>query len=142
MEHLTGMVLGVVFWVFVGAVVLVPVYLKYQDRQRMHETLRIAFEKGQPVPPELITALQSNIAPRQPTTPESDLRRAIILIAVGLGLCGLGYGLYYGLSSVNDIAAYVSGCSVAGAGAIPGLIGIAYLVLWAGRRRSTTDTKV
>jgi len=142
MEHLTGMVLGVVFWVFVGAVVLVPVYLKYQDRQRMHETLRIAFEKGQPVPPELITALQSNIAPRQPTTPESDLRRAIILIAVGLGLCGLGYGLYYGLSSVNDIAAYVTGASVAGSGAIPGLIGVAYLVLWAGRRRSTTVTKV
>jgi NAD+ kinase len=25
MEHLTGMVLGVVFWVFVGAVVLVPI---------------------------------------------------------------------------------------------------------------------
>ena len=142
MEHLTGMVLGVVFWVFVGAVVLVPVYLKYQDRQRMHETLRIAFEKGQPLPPELITALQSNIAPRQPTTPESDLRRAIILIAIGLGLCGLGYGLWYGLSSVNDIAAYVTGGSVAGAGAIPGLIGVAYLALWAGRRRTTTVTKV
>jgi hypothetical protein len=137
MEHLTGMVLGIVFWVFVAAVVLVPIYLKYQDRQRMHETLRIAFEKGQPVPPELITALQSNIAPRRPTTPESDLRRAIILIAVGLGLCGLGYGLWYGLMSVNDIAAYVTGGSVAGAGAIPGLIGVAHLVLWAGRRGTT-----
>jgi hypothetical protein len=142
MEHLTGMVLGVVFWVFVGAVILVPVYLRYQDRQRMHETLRIAFEKGQPLPPELITALQSNIAPRQPTTPESDLRKAIILIAVGLGLCGLGYGLWYGLSSVNDIAAYVTGGSVAGAGAIPGLIGVAHLLLWATRRRTTAVTKV
>jgi len=134
MENLTGMVLGVVFWVFVGSIILVPVYLKYQDRQRMHETLRIAFEKGQPVPPELITALQSNIAPRRPATAESDLRRAIILIAVGLGLCGLGYGLWYGLMSVNDIAAYVTGGSVAGAGAIPGLVGVAHLVLWATRR--------
>jgi hypothetical protein len=142
MEHLTGMVLGVAFWVFVGSIVLVPVYLRYQDRQRMHETLRIAFEKGQPVPPELITALQSNIAPRQPTTPEADLRKAIILIAVGLGLCGLGYGLWYGLMSVNDIAAYVSGGTVAGAGAIPGLIGVAHLVLWATRRRTTSVTKV
>ena len=142
MEHLTGMVVGVVFWVFVGSIILVPVYLKYQDRRRMHETLRIAFEKGQPVPPELITALQSNIAPRQPTTPESDLRKAIILIAVGLGLCGLGYGLWYGLMSVNDIAAYVTGGSVAGTGAIPGLIGVAHLVLWATRRRTTGVTKV
>jgi len=137
MEHLTGMVLGVVFWTFVAAVVLVPIYLRYQDRQRMHETLRIAFEKGQPVPPELITALQSNIAPRQPTTPESDLRKAIILIATGLGLCVLAYGLWYGLMSVSDTAAYISGGSVAGAAAIPGLIGVAHLVLWAGRRRST-----
>ena len=143
MDHdVTGMVLGIVFWVFVAAVILVPVYLRYQDRQRMHETLRMAFEKGQPVPPELITALQTNIAPRRLTTPESDLRRAIILIAVGLGLCGLGYGLFYGLSSVNDIAAYVTGGSVAGAGAIPGLIGVAYLVLWATRRGTTTVTKV
>ncbi len=134
MEHVTGMVMGIVFWTFVAAVVLVPVYLKYQDRQRMHETLRIAFEKGQPVPPELITALQSNIAPRQPSTPESDLRRAVVLIAVGLGLVGLGYGLWYGLMSVSETAAYISGGSVAGAGAIPGLIGVAHLVLWAGRR--------
>ncbi len=134
MEHVTGMVMGIVFWTFVAAVVLVPVYLKYQDRQRMHETLRIAFAKGQPVPPELITALQSNIAPRQPSTPESDLRRAVVLIAVGLGLVGLGYGLWYGLMSVSETAAYISGGSVAGAGAIPGLIGVAHLVLWAGRR--------
>ena len=103
----------------------------------MHETLRIAFEKGQPVPPELITALQSNIAPRQPTTPESDLRRAIILIAVALGLCALAYGLWYGLMSVSETAAYITGGSVAGSAAIPGLIGVAHLVLWAGRRRAT-----
>src|SRR5271167_2299409 len=105
MEHLTGMVLGVVFWLFIAGVILVPIYLRYQDRQRMHETLRIAFDKGLPVPPELISALQSNIAPRRPNTPESDLRKGIVLIAVGLGLVGLGYGLWYGLMSVNEIPA-------------------------------------
>jgi hypothetical protein len=142
MENLTGFVATILFWVFLTAVIIVPIYLKYQDRRRMHETLRIAFEKGQPVPPELIAALQSNIAPRRPTTPESDLRKAIILMAIGLGLCGLGYGLWYGLMSVNDIAAYVTGGSIAGAGAIPGLIGVAHLVLWATRRETTTVTKV
>ncbi len=132
--NITGLLMGIVFWAFVASVILVPIYLRYQDRQRMHETLRIAFEKGLPVPPELITALQSNIAPRRPSTPESDLRRAVVLIAVGLGFCGLGYGLWYGLMSVNDIAAYISGGCTAGVGAIPGLIGVAYLVLWATRR--------
>jgi hypothetical protein len=137
MENLTGLVTPIVFFALIGAVILVPIYLRYQDRQRMHETLRIALEKGQPMPPELITALQSGVALRRPTTPENDLRRALILIAVGLGFCGLGYGLWYGLMSVNDIAAYVTGGSVAGFGAIPGLVGVAHLVLWATRREAT-----
>jgi hypothetical protein len=137
MENLTGFVATVLFWVVLVAIILVPIYLRYLDRQRMHETMRIAFEKGLPVPPELITALQSNIAPRRPSTPESDLRRAVILIALGLGLCGLGYGLWYGLMSVSDVAAYITGGSVAGFGAIPGLVGVAHLVLWATRRNTT-----
>ncbi len=131
----TGMVVGVAFWAFLAAVVIVPRILKSRDRAKMYETLRVAYEKGQPVPPEMIAALQTNVEPRM-ATPERDLRRAIVLIAVGLGLCGLGYGLYYGLSSVNDIAAYTTGGSVAGLGAIPGLIGVAYLILWLTRRNT------
>ena len=133
-EHLSGLIMGIVFWLFVASIILVPIYLRHRDRDRMHETLRIAFEKGQPVPPELIAALQSNVAPRVVLTPERDLRRGVVLIAVGLGFCGLGYGIWYGLMSVNEIAAYTSGASTAGIGAIPGLIGLAYLLLWATRR--------
>lgn len=140
MEHITGLLMGLVFWTFVGAVILVPTWLRYRDREKMHETLRIAFEKGQGVPPELIIAMQSNLAPRRPSTPESDLRRAVVLIAVGLGMCGLGYGMWYGLMSVNEISAYVTGGSIAGAGSIPGLIGVAYLVLWATRRRAPASS--
>lgn len=136
MEHLAAVVVPTVFWVFLAAVILGPIYLKSKDRERMHETLRIAYEKGQPVPPELIAALQSNSNLKTESTPDRDMRRAIVLIAVGLGLCGLGYGLWYGLSSVNDIAAYVTGGSVAGAGAIPGLIGVAYLILWLSKRNA------
>ena len=133
MGSLTGMVLGVTFWAVVAAVVILPVYFRYLEKGRMHDTLRAAIERGQPIPPELIAAIQSATA-RIPPGPERDLRNGLILLAWGLGFCGLGYGLWYGLMSVNDIAAYVSGGSVAGFGAIPGLIGIAYLVLWALRR--------
>jgi hypothetical protein len=135
-EEMTGLLQALAFWIFLAAVILVPLWLRYQERRRMHETLRIAFEKGLPVPPELITALQSNIAPRRPSTPESDLRRALVLIAVGLGCCALGYGLWYGLMSVDETAAYISGGCTAGFGAIPGLIGFAYLLLWATRREA------
>ena len=136
-EHLTGLVMGIFFWGFVAAIIIVPMYLRYRDRGRMHETLRLAYEKGQPIPPELIAALQSNVAPRVASTPERDLRRALVLIAVGLGFCGLGYGVWYGLMSVDEMAAYISGACTAGVGAIPGLIGIAYLVLWATRRNAS-----
>ena len=128
----------IAFWTFVAAVILVPTYLRHQDRQRMHETLRIAYEKGQPVPPELIEALQKNIPVRAPDSPDRDLRRAVILIAIGLGFAALGYGIWYGLMSVDDQAAYISGGSTAGIGAIPGLIGLGYLVLWLARRKTPT----
>jgi hypothetical protein len=135
-ELLTSVLVPVAFFAMIAAIVLVPGYLRSQDRARMHETLRIAYEKGQPVPPELIEALQRNVAPRVISTPERDLRLGIVLVAVGLGFAGLGYGLWYGLMSVNEIAAYVSGGSTAGFGAIPGFIGVAYLILWATRRNA------
>jgi hypothetical protein len=47
-----------IFFSFLAAIILVPQVLIYNDRRRLHETLRIAFERGQPIPPELIMALQ------------------------------------------------------------------------------------
>ena len=48
----------IVFFGFLAAVIIVPQVLRYQERGRLHQTLRLAFERGQPVPPELIAALQ------------------------------------------------------------------------------------
>ncbi len=138
MHDFANVIIVAIFWSFVAAVILVPNYLRHRDRQQMHETLRIAYEKGQPVPPELIEALQSKTPIRPMSTPDRDLRMAIILIAVGLGFAGLGYGLWYGLMTVDDTAAYISGGSTAGFGAIPGLIGVGYLVLWLSRRKTPT----
>jgi hypothetical protein len=127
-----------IFGIFmIIAVVLGPVwirsYFSARERAQLHETLRVAYEKGQPVPPELIESLQSKV--ESPiTTPERDLRRAIVLISVGLGLALLGYGLWFGLMAASDTAAYIVGGAVSGAGAIPGLIGLAYLILYLTKR--------
>ncbi len=126
------------------AIVIGPLWIRSyfaaRERSQLHETLRVAYEKGQPVPPELIEKLTA-ATPRQgvggsssSTGPDADLRRAIILIAVGLGLVGLGSGLFWGFMYVNPIPAGIIGGSTAGAGAIPGFIGLAYLVLWLSRR--------
>ncbi len=135
MDDVIPIVGTVFFWTFLAAVILVPIYLRHRDRSQMQETLRTALEKGQTLPTELVTALQNSVTARTMPTREGDLRRAIVLIAVGLGLCGLGYGLWYGLMTVDDTAAYVTGGSTAGVGAIPGLIGVAYLILWASKSK-------
>jgi hypothetical protein len=128
------------FWGFIAAIVLVPQYLKHKERQRMHDTLRIAIEKGQPLPPELVKNLQSAEMAIPVRGPGSDLRRAVVLIAVGLGLAGLGYGFWYGLMAVNEIPAYIVGGIVAGSGAIPGFIGVAYLILFLTKHDSTAKS--
>jgi hypothetical protein len=140
MESILALMIPITFILMIVFVVLGPIwiinYFKARDRAQMHETLRVAYEKGQPVPPELIASLQA--PPPAETAPQpsvdSDLRRGIVLVAVGLGLVGLGYGFWYGFMIINEIPAYLIGGMVAGSGAIPGFIGLAYLILWLGKR--------
>lgn len=136
---ISGVFHWVIFWSFVAAVVLVPKYLKSRERSKLLDTLKIAYEKGQPVPPELIEALQRGSTPNDESPAispaESDLRRAIVLISVGVGIALLGYGLYYGISYESEEGGAITGAAVAGIGAIPGLIGVAYLLLWLARRQ-------
>jgi hypothetical protein len=112
----------------------------------MYEAIKLGYEKGQPVPPELIAALQGGGVER--TEPvamatsdvNGDLRRAVVLIAVGLGLAGLGAGLDYGISFASGVGGAVTGGIVAGVGAIPGFIGVAYLILWLLSRGAAKST--
>ncbi|HLK23438.1 MAG TPA: DUF6249 domain-containing protein [Caulobacteraceae bacterium] len=131
-----------IFGIFmIIAVVVGPIWIRShyaaRDRAQMHETMRVAYEKGQPVPPELIEKLTESVTRQQTSvgaTADADLRRAVVLIAVGLGLAGLGAGLYYGISFGSEEGGAITGGIVAGAGAIPGFIGLAYLVLYLTRR--------
>ena len=56
-----------IFGIFmIIAICIGPIWIKSyftaRDRAQLHETLRVAYEKGQPVPPELIESLQRNVA--------------------------------------------------------------------------------
>ena len=120
------------------AVVIGPIwirsYYRSKEREQLHATLRAAYEKGQPPPPELIEKLTAETSSSpgglQGAGADRDLRRAIVLMAVGLGLVGLGAGLGWGISLASDIGGAITGGVIAGVGAIPGFIGLAYLVLW------------
>jgi hypothetical protein len=134
-----------IFGIFmIIAIVIGPIWIRshYRERERaqLHETLRTAYEKGQPPPPELIERLTGGgddlRHQRVGSGSESDLRRAIVLISVGIGLGLLGLGLGWGISMADQVGGWITGGAIAGSGAIPGMIGLAYLFLWLGKRRS------
>jgi hypothetical protein len=136
-----------IFGIFmVVALVIGPMwirsYFNARERAQLHETMRTAYEKGQPVPPELIERLTAPPAPRSRLDAydaQSDLRRGLVLIGVGLGVVCLGAGLWYGMSGPSEVGGNIVGGIVAGAGAIPGFIGVAYLILWLARRAGGRD---
>jgi hypothetical protein len=99
-----------IFFAFTSPVALVALILAYKHRKlRMkHETLLKLAEKGVPIPPELL----SESGPR----PNSDLRRGIILVAVGLGLSIF-------MAQVGNGAPWAIGL-------IPAFAGLGYLITW------------
>lgn len=118
MEDIFG---PLIFFTFLGAVIIVPVVLRYRDRARMHETLRAAYEKGQPVSPELLQMLQRDV--KRTSSKFVDLRRAIVFLGIGLGLIAMG-------ASIGQFAGEEALYGTAAAGMIPLFIGAGFLVLW------------
>jgi hypothetical protein len=112
---------GLIFFAFLGSIILVPAILKYRDRARMHETLRTAYEKGQPVSPEMLEMLQKDV--KRSSGKFVDLRRAIVFLGIGLGLIGMGL-------SIGQFAGEEALYGTAAAGMIPLFIGLGFLVLW------------
>ncbi len=108
MDFGTTMVAGMAIILGMGTpIALLGIFLWYKSRKTrmIHETaLRLA-EKGQPVPPELFMGAEE---------PFSDLRRGVVLIALGLGLALFMYQLD----------------KPWGVGLIPLFMGAGYLVVW------------
>jgi Domain of unknown function (DUF6249) len=112
----------------IAAVVIVPQILKSRERARLHDTLRAAYEKGQPVPPELIEALQTDRVVATPTDrSQRDFRIGIVWMFVGLGFVGVGAAFYLMLYTHGGSVETFS--TFAAIGAVPFFIGLAFLLL-------------
>ena len=111
----------------IAAMVIAPFYFRSRDREKLLETVRTAYDRGHPVPPELIAAMQAKQTPVRPS-PERDLRAGIIWLAVGLGVAIFGVLL----SFEEDDAIY----PLLGVASIPGMVGLALIALsFVGRDR-------
>ena len=109
----------ITLFVMIAAIVIFPSYFKSQERQRMAEALRSSIDKGEPLPPEVVTAISSNV--KAPPSPARDLRTGIIWIGVAVGLAVMG--VVIGVEEPD--ATY----PMLGIAAFPGFVGLAFVVL-------------
>lgn len=106
----------------IAALVIVPRYFKSIERQKMAETLRVAIEKGQPLPSEIIDAMSTNVrTPGLPPSPQRDLRIGIIWLGVGVGCAALGAVMSF---EEPDTLYYMLGIAC-----FPVFIGLAFVAL-------------
>lgn len=108
-----------------GGIVGVVTYYRYRRRREVQETIRLAIEKGQELPAEFLETISSpKDLPKKPKK-DQDLRRGIVLMAVGLGIAAFGI-----LVGEEDAVRPLMGI-----GSIPFLIGVALTALWILRSR-------
>jgi hypothetical protein len=96
-------------------IVFIVFFFRSKERAEAQKTIRMAIEKGQPLPQEYLDSLQKT--GRATKSPGSDIRSGLILIAVGVGMAVWAY-IDHG---------YLTG--LAGVAAIPGFIGVALLIM-------------
>ena len=98
------------------AIVAIISINKARNNAELQKTLRMSIEKGQPLPAEFVESM-SRIIPKA-KNPMNDIRGGLILIAVALGLLVASYiDNGFGIHNISGFAA------------IPGLIGVALLIL-------------
>jgi hypothetical protein len=98
--------------ILAGVITVSAMYFSHHQKKMLHETTRLALERGQPLSPELIATL-SNEARCSRRGGRNDIRQGLILMAVGAGLI-----LF--MSRIADELRFV--------GAIPGFIGVTLFI--------------
>jgi hypothetical protein len=113
-------IVGIIFG-SIAAVIIVPFWLRSQERIRVQETLRAAIESGQAMPTEVMENAARNVDLRPAPSPARDLRTGIIWLGVGLGFVMLGVAL--GFEDPDSTVPLIA-CA-----AFPIFIGLAFIVL-------------
>jgi hypothetical protein len=103
----------------IAVIVVAPRWLKSQERQKMADTLRAAIERGQPLPPEVVEALATDVKPKP--SPERDLRTGLIWLGVAVGLAAMGVAI--GFDEPDWTYPMI------GVACFPGFIGLAFVVM-------------
>jgi hypothetical protein len=111
---------GVAFWVFIGAVAIAGIIADYQKRRLNVDLLRAIIEKGQSIDPAMVAKLMSPEALDERTDPLDLKLGGIITTAAGVGLVFMAYFI----SRIAPVALY----PILGSGVITICVGIGLIV--------------
>ena len=111
---------GVAFWVFVGAVAVAQIMADHQKRRMNVDLLRTIIEKGQAIDPALVAKLMSPDAVEERTDPQDVRLGGIITTAAGVGVALLAYFI----AQIAPIAFY----PILGGGVVTICIGVGLLI--------------
>lgn len=82
-----GILIPITAIVMTGLVIIALLAYRYKERVKLHETLRTLAQTNSPHQDQLLTALMRHTVPQA----DRDLRMAIILFAIGLGLLAMAF---------------------------------------------------
>ena len=119
---LIPIVVPTVTMLVIGGTIALITYFRFRRRREVQETIRVVIEKGQELPTEFLETISS---PKDRPKKDQDLRRGVVLTAVGLGIGAFGF-----LVGEDDAVGPLMGI-----GSIPLLIGLALTALWILRTR-------
>ena len=74
--------------ILAGVITVSAMYFSHHQKKMLHETTRLALERGQPLSPELIATLRNES--RCSRGGRNDIRKGLILMAVGAVMLLIG----------------------------------------------------
>jgi hypothetical protein len=118
---LIGLVVVVLIFGSIPAIIIASQYFKNRERLKMQEVVRLAIEKGQPLPPDIVDAISRGVRPMP--SANRDLRTGIIWLAVAAGLACFAYALGYSSDGAEGF------WPMLGLSAFPAFIGLAFVIM-------------
>jgi hypothetical protein len=119
--ELIGLTAVVLIFGSIPAIFIARSYFRSRERMQMQQTIRLAIEKGQPLPSEMIDAISHDVRPAPSAA--RDLRAGIVWLGIAAGLVGLAYAFGYSEDASDAFWPFI------GFACIPGFIGLAYLII-------------
>ena len=124
---MTAILIVLIIFSAITAVIFGPSYLKSREKRDVQQTVRHAIDKGQPLPADMIDVMTRDVASKLPSRTR-DLRRGVLWLAVGIGIAMFATLVDFGASGWEG-EDFPFGGFGQGIAAIPGAIGIAFIIL-------------